>query len=296
LPALDLRIEPHEDHVLRFSYGRSIARPDLNGLRPITTVSDYRPGTATASSGNPGLNPYIADNFDLSWEYYYNQGSYVSVAYFFKQVNDYIGTDVVQDVLLDANGEPLRNPEGRFDPNLIPSVPVQSEPGDPVAIFDVTRLVNGEERDVDGFELAIQHFFGDTGFGLQANYTVVDSDAEFDANEFGSQAILIGLSDSWNLVGFYENDLFSIRAAANWRDEFLFATNQLRATNEPVYFDEYLQIDLKASWNINDTLTANFEVLNLTGEDQLQTGRYANQFLYENDQDPRYSIGLTGRF
>ncbi|MCG8371350.1 MAG: TonB-dependent receptor, partial [Proteobacteria bacterium] len=117
LPALDLRIEPHEDHVLRFSYGRSIARPDLNGLRPITTVSDYRPGTATASSGNPGLNPYISDNFDLSWEYYYDEGSYVSVAYFFKQVNDYIGTDVVQDVLLDANGEPLRNPEGRFDPN-----------------------------------------------------------------------------------------------------------------------------------------------------------------------------------
>ena len=51
LPALDFRIEPAEGHVARFSYGRSIARPDLNGLRPITTVSDYRPGTATAASG-----------------------------------------------------------------------------------------------------------------------------------------------------------------------------------------------------------------------------------------------------
>jgi TonB-dependent receptor len=296
LPALDFRIEPREDHVLRVSYGKSIARPDLNGLRPTTNVSDYRPGAATASSGNPDLNPYLADNFDLSWEWYYDDGSYVSVAYFYKQISDYIGTDVVQDVILDANGEPLRTPEARFDPNVIPNVPVISEPTDPILYWDITRLVNGEEREVDGFELAVQHLFGDTGFGMQANYTVVDTDAQFDPNEFGSQAILIGLSDSWNLVGFYENDLFSVRVAANYRDKFLFATNQLRATNEPVYFDEYLQVDLSASWYINDSLTANFEVLNMTGEDQLQTGRYANQFLYENAQEPRYILGLRARF
>ncbi|MDJ0748216.1 MAG: TonB-dependent receptor [Woeseiaceae bacterium] len=296
LPALDFRIEPREDHVLRFSYGRSIARPDLNGLRPTTSVSDYRPGAATANSGNPDLNPYLADNFDLSWEWYYDDGSYVSVAYFFKQISDYIGTDVVQDVILDANGEPLRTPEARFDPSVIPNVPVTSEPTDPILIWDITRLVNGEEREVDGFELAVQHLFGDTGFGMQANYTVVDSDAEFDRNEFGSQAILIGLSDSWNLVGFYETDIFSVRVAANYRDEFLFATNQLRATNEPVYFDDFLQVDLSASWFINDRFTANFEVLNLTGEDQLQTGRYANQFLFENVQDPRYILGLRAQF
>ncbi len=296
LPALDIRLEPWEGHVARFSYGKSIARPDLNGLRPITTVSDYRPGTATASSGNPDLDPYQSDNFDLSYEYYYGEGSYVSVAYFFKQIDDYIGTDVVQDVLLDANGNPLTNPEARFDPNLIPSVPVVSEPTDPVAIFDITRLVNGEQREVDGIELAVQHLFGETGFGMQANYTLVDSDAEFDRSNFDSQAILIGLSDSWNLVGFYENEIFSVRAAANWRDEFLFATNQLRATNEPVYFDEYLQVDLSAAWNATDTITVNFEVLNLTGEDQVQTGRYANQFLFENVQEPRYILGVRASF
>ncbi len=296
LPALDFTLEPQDNHVLRFSYGQSIARPDLNGLRPLTTVSDYRPGTATASSGNPDLNPYLSDNFDLSWEWYYNDGSYLSLAYFYKQIDDYIGTDVVQDVILDVNGEPLRNPEARFDPNTIPSTPVISEPTDPIAVFDVTKLVNGEEREVDGLEVAVQHLFGESGFGLQANYTVVDSDAEFDTEVFDSQAILIGLSDSWNVIGFFENGLFSIRVAANWRDEFLFATNQLRATNEPVYFDEYLQVDLSADWYINDNLTANFEVLNATGEDQLQTGRYRNQFLFENDQDPRYTIGIRARF
>ena len=296
LPAVDFRIEPKENHVARVSYGKSIARPDLNGLRPTTTVSDYRPGIATAASGNPDLNPYLADNFDLSYEWYYNDSSYISVAYFFKQIDDYIGTDVVQDVILDASGNPLTNPEDRFDSSTIPATPVISQPTDPVAMFDITRLVNGEEREADGFEFAIQHLFGDTGFGMQANYTVVDSDAEFDLNEFGNQAILIGLSDSWNLVGFYENDLFSVRLAANWRDKFLFATNQLRATNEPVFFDEYLQVDMSASWHASDRFTVNFEILNMFGEDQLQTGRFANQFLFRNDQDPRFTLGVRANF
>ena len=138
--------------------------------------------------------------------------------------------------------------------------------------------------------------FGESGFGLQANYTVVDSDASFDPNDFGNQAIMIGLSDSANLVGFYESNLFSVRLAANWRDTFLFATSQLRATNEPVYFDEYLQLDFSAAWNVTDRMTVNFEVLNLTGEDQKQTGRYDSQFLYENDQDPRFLVGLRASF
>ena len=296
LPALDLRIEPWQDHVARASYGKSIARPDLNGLRPTTTVSDYRPGTATASSGNPDLDPYLSDNFDLSYEWYYDEGSYLAVAYFFKQIDDYIGTDVETDVILDVNNQPLRNPEARFDGTAISPTPVISEPTDPIAQFDVTRLVNGEQREVDGFEISAQHIFGDSGFGVQANYTIVDSDAEYDSSDFGSQAILIGLSDSWNLIGFFENDRFSVRVAANWRDEFLYGTNQLRATNEPVYFDDYLQVDMSAAWNVNDTFTVAFEVLNMFGEDQVQKGRYGSQFLFENDQEPRYTLGLRAEF
>lgn len=296
LPALDFRIEPRENHVARASYGKSIARPDLNGLRPTTTVSDYRPGTSTASGGNPDLDPYMSDNFDISYEWYYAEGSYFSVGYFYKEIDDYIGTDVEQDVLLDANGNPLLNPEGRFDSSAVPTVPVTSQPGDPVAVWDITRLVNGDSREVDGWEIAVQHLFGDSGFGMQANYTVVDSDADYDSNEFGSQAILIGLSDSWNLVGFFENETFSVRVAANWRDEFLYATNQLRATNEPVYFDEYLQVDLSAGWNVTDSVNVYFEVLNMFGEDQKQSGRYDSQFLYENDQEPRYALGVRASF
>ncbi len=296
LPAFDFQIEPVEDLVARVSYGKSIARPDLNALRPTTTVSDYRPGTSTASGGNPDLNPYSADNIDLALEWYYSEGSYASATFFYKKVDDYITTDVVNDVFLDSNGNPLLDPQGRFDPTLIPNVAVTGQAGDPEAIFSFSRPLNSVERSVDGWEFAIQHLFADSGFGMQANYTVVSSDAEYDPSNFQQQAILIGLSDSANVVGFYENDLFSVRLAANWRDEFLFAENQLRATNEPVFFDEYLQWDLSSSYQLNDNLLLVVEALNLTGEDQKQRGRYRDQYLFENDQDPRFTLGIRGEF
>lgn len=298
LPSIDMQVEFIDNHVARASYGRSIARPDLNGLRPTTSVSDYRPGNSTASSGNPGLTPYISDNFDLSYEWYYDEGSFLSAAFFFKQVDDYIVTDVETDVILDVNGNPLLDPQGRFVPvgPGLPAVTVTSQPGDPVAIFDTTRLLNAEEREVKGLELNIQHLFGETGFGVQANLTMVESDAEFDSSNIGDQAILIGLSDSANLVGFYENARFSVRLAANWRDEFLFATSQLRATNEPVYTEEYLQWDFSSSYDINDNYSVSFEVLNILGEDVRQHGRYDEQFLFENTQEPRYTVGFRATF
>ena len=298
LPSIDFQIEPGEDQVVRLSYGRTIARPDLNGLRPTTEISDFRPGTATAASGNPGLLPYSSDNIDLSYEWYYSEGSYFSVAYFLKQVDDFITTSTEEDVILDSAGNPLLNPEDRFvDPGPTGmAIPVTSQAGDPAAVFEVTRLLNTDEREADGFEIAVQHLFGESGLGIQANYTIVDADIEFDSSSFDEQTVLIGLSDSANLVGFYENDLLSVRIAANWRDEFLFATSQLRATNEPVFFDEYLQVDLSSSININEYLTVQFEVLNLFGEDQKQRGRFEDQFLFENDQDPRYSLGIRAAF
>ncbi len=180
LPALDFSLNPTENIVTRLSYGRTLARPDLNALRPITTISDYRPGIATATSGNPAIRPYLSDNIDLAVEFYYSDASYATLTFFYKQVDDYITSEVVQDVILDVNGEPLTNPEARFDGTVIPNVPVQSQPTDPIAIFDVTRPLNSIERGIDGWELALQHLFGESGFGLQVNYTIVNSDATFD--------------------------------------------------------------------------------------------------------------------
>lgn len=292
LPAIDFQLQPSDETVVRLSYGRTLARPDLNALRPSLTIADTRPfGPFNAVRGNPNLAPYLADNFDVAFEWYYGDDSYAAINYFYKDIENYIGTTTVTGPILNVDGDPLTDPSARFN-----GTPVVGDQNDPVANFSILSPFNSGDASIDGFELALQHVFGDTGFGIQANYTIVDSDAEFDPSAITQTVNLIGLSDSANLVGFYESDRFQVRLAMNYRDEFLFSENQLRVQGEPVFFDAYTQIDLSTSWFIDDRYTVFVEVLNLNGEDQLQYGRFRNQFLYENDQDPRYTIGLRANF
>ena len=53
---------------------------------------------------------------------------------------------------------------------------------DPLYEFQTTRPINNKEAKLYGVELAGQHFFGESGFGLQANYTIVRGDIGFNDN------------------------------------------------------------------------------------------------------------------
>ncbi|MEO9971232.1 MAG: TonB-dependent receptor [Hyphomonadaceae bacterium] len=301
LPAVDFQLLPTDNTVLRLSYGRTLARPDLNALRPGLQIGDVRPfGPFNATIGNTDLDPFLSDNIDVAAEWYYDEGSFLAVTYFHKSVSDFIGTVTTEQPILDANGDPLTDPSARLviiDAVTGEAIPATSIATDPIAVFDVTQSVNTNDANINGVEISLQHLFGDTGFGLQANYTYVDSDAEFDPDSLDQvEQSLIGLSDTANLVAFYENEKFSIRVAGNWRDDFLFATNQLRVTNEPVFFDSFIQVDASASYNVNEHFSVFLEALNLTGADQSQTGRFEDQFLFENDQKPRITFGVRATF
>ncbi len=301
LPSIDLQLLPTDDVVLRFSYGRTLARPDLNSLRPGLQIADVRPfGPFNANIGNTDLDPFISDNVDIAAEWYYAEGSFAAVTYFHKSVSNFIGTVTTQQPVLDVNGNPLTDPSARLvilDEVTGEAIPATSLPTDPVALFDVTQTENLNNANINGVEIAVQHLFGKTGFGVQANYTFVEADAEFDPFALDQvEQALIGLSDTANLVLFYENEKFQIRIAANWRDEFLFATNQLRVPNEPVFFDDFIQVDASASYNIDENFAIFLDALNITGEDQRQRGRFRDQFLFENDQQPRITFGIRGKF
>ena len=69
--------------------------------------------------------------------------------------------------------------------------------------FDIDAPVNEEDATIDGWELAIQRTFGESGFGVQANATLVDADVMFNNASLDTQFALTGLSDSANLIGFF---------------------------------------------------------------------------------------------
>jgi TonB-dependent receptor len=168
---------------------------------------------------------------------------------------------------------------------------------DPVSSWLVSQPVNNKEAKIYGAEFGAQHFFGDSGFGLQANYTIVRGDVGY--NNAGdpsiSQFALLGLSDTANLVGIYEKNGWQARVAYNWRGEFLRSASQGSYRN-PVYTEAYSQIDANVSYAVNDNLTVSLEGLNLTGADRRDHGRTYEMVEYMIDLGPRYTLGARYTF
>ena len=185
---------------------RTITRPTLNLLYPQLNVgTGQRIGALSAAGGNPELKPYLADNFDLAFEWYYQPNSYLSVNGFLKNVSNFIIGGVTNQTINDV-----------IDPTT-------AQP----AVFAVTQQVNGPDATVKGIELALQHVFGDSGFGFQANATFVETNRPYDETDISQTGFAVtGLANSANFVGFYDKDGFQIRAAANWRDEYLLQFGQ----------------------------------------------------------------------
>ncbi|MEG3768497.1 TonB-dependent receptor domain-containing protein, partial [Alteromonas sp. 14N.309.X.WAT.G.H12] len=249
-----------------------------------------------ASQGNPGLLPYESENLDLSVEYYYGDGSYVSLGHFRKTVDNFIAVSEEERIIEGPNG-PLTNPS--VDPRgncpegsvTNPVSACTSQPDDPAIVWLVSTPANMNATKVFGWEFNIQHMFGDTGFGTIFNYTNVNSSDEYDIHSLDNDLALGGLSDSANLVGFYEMDDFQVRIAYNWRDDFL-----LSGGVEPTFTEAYSQVDVSASYDINDTVSVFVEGINVTDESTRRDGRFENQLIDYEEYGPRYNLGIRARF
>ena len=320
LPSIDVDLEVVEDVVTRFSYSRTLARPaipDLGATRNFPGTPNV--GTRFVDQGNPGLEPYLSDNFDLSVEWYYAPGSYVSAGYFNKRIDNWIVTSTVDSTFPDlglqdpqngpraeqaradliAAGLPVTN-QNLFDQinanlgNTVPPLPpILEEAGDPLMSFKLSSPANAETAKLFGWELAIQHMFGDSGFGVQANATIVNGNVNADRDIIGKQFALEGLSDTANFTVFYENDWLAARVAYNWRDEFLAGFGEFDA---PEFQEEYQQLDANVTWFATDRLAVFVEGINITGEVQRKYNRYSEQFRLGQQYGARYNIGARYNF
>ncbi|WP_058835820.1 TonB-dependent receptor [Luteimonas abyssi] len=328
LPALDVSVEVRDDMVLRGSYSQTIGRPGWNQIRGGLGLADIvRVDGGDGSQGNPALQPLKSDNFDLSFEWYYGDASYVSLGYFRKNIRNFISDTIVRDTPYNLN-TPVG---GTYWNNAISSgtctasqvecirdyifVNHADDPGvfyeglnsagqrtgriiglpdDPIAGFDIVTPANQRSDSLDGWEFNVQHMFGESGFGVYANYTMVDSGLTFNDFDLGDQYPMIGLSDSANLVLFYDKYDWQVRAAYNWRDEFLSGIGG-QGPN-PNYNESYGQLDLSVSYQVNPRLSLLAEAINLTDETQRVHARHTNQLRFATQTGPRYMVGLRYNF
>ena len=320
LPNIDFNIEIVDDVLIRASYSETIGRPGYEDIQGgVTVASPCRTDGCDAFSGNPNLLPLESENFDLSVEWYYNESSYAALGYFRKDVKNFIGSERV-DVVLFPN---LTNPTlgglagqaatalGTMNADQIRQYIFENFPDDPTVdvangiisggpnnepvVFTLQQPSNEREASVDGWEVAVQHTFGASGFGVIANATFVDADVAVDVTSLDTQFALPGLSDSANFIGFYDKNGLQVRLAYNWRDTFLNGFGQ-QGSNDPRFTEEYGQWDFNASYDIGERYSVFVEGINITGETFREHTRRENMLLQALQTGPRYMIGFRGSF
>jgi TonB-dependent receptor len=320
LPSLDVDVDVTDKIKARASYGESIGRPgwgDIQGGQTLNALARVDGGTG--QQGNPALKPLKSKNFDLSLEFYYAKGSYAALGYFRKDISNYIGVTQIDATPFNlatpvkgkfwneavaascATSDPVcirdyifAKYDGRFGVNKATGV-IPGQAGDPIANFRITSPANQQNASLDGLEFNFQHLLGNSGFGVSANYTIVNSGLKYDNNSIGEQFALEGLSDSANLVLFYENAKWQIRAAYNWRDKFLSGRFDGKGPN-PVYTEAYGQLDINASYKVTEKFTVQAEVINANDGVQRLHGRSKEQVLYVTQTGPRYMFGANYKF
>ena len=224
LPSLNLAFLFDNESTLRVALARQVARPRVDQLRASMEFGvDTSTGIPGASGGNPELDPWRANAFDISYEKYFGTRAYVAAAYFYKDLRSYIytqtrdGYDFTDQVAswLEANGD-----------TLPPGIVVQNE-GRYSAPF------NGSGGTLQGVELSaslpLDLVFGDAmrGFGVIASASFNDSDITILAPEnqssVGADPITLpGLSDRvYNLTAYFERNGFEARVSQRRRSDFI---------------------------------------------------------------------------
>ncbi|NQY35663.1 MAG: TonB-dependent receptor [Alteromonadaceae bacterium] len=232
LPSFNLALDLADDLILRMSAARVMSRASYSQLTP--SYSNINPTSYTAARGNPNIKPFRATQTDIGIEYYFNEESLFSVAYFTKDIKSFITSKQVDAQFPDVNGV--------------------------IQDWRVTVPVQGRGGNVDGVELQYQQVFGK--FGAIVNYTYTDAEAENDEGEFIQ---LPGNSrNSYNLTGYYEDESYAARLAYTYRSDFLAPgtaiANQLD-TNDAQSF-----LDASFTWHASENIDVTLEGINLLGE------------------------------
>ena len=256
LPSVMVRWGITENLLARFSYTETFNLPAFADLNPyinyVPDVTDI--GYGTASGGNPELEPVESENIDVSLEWYFAEGSVLYGTYFKRDITNNIvpfRNAVIYDVPDDV-------------PDRGPYTYILSQPD------------NAGKSSLDGWEFGFTYFpelpgWFD-GLGVQASYTILDSEQELPVlDELGNIVdfdifSIGGVSDtSYSVILAYDRETFNMRLSYFWRDDFY---NNLEAAlfANPlqVWRGEEESLDFQLTWNITDRWTTTFDATNLT--------------------------------
>ncbi len=260
LPSFNVKVGLTPTLLTRFAYSKAISRPDFSQLQSTTQIQpDFGVTpfglTAGARDSNPNLRPVEANQFDLSVEWYFAKVGSLTGALFYKDLTNVIVSGVTQTQQVTNNGVT----------ESVLFVGPQNAPG---------------HSHVKGVEVSYQQSFTFlpgllSGFGVQANYTYVDPsrlpNTLGSAADAGTTSVNIGVlplaglsKHTVNAEAFYEKGSISMRAAYNWRSQYLLTARDVIYPFLPIYSGSYGQLDGTILLSINDHFKIGVQGVNLT--------------------------------
>jgi phosphoribosylformimino-5-aminoimidazole carboxamide ribotide isomerase len=217
LPSANAILEITPKDLLRISYTQQISRPRFVDLRGSISVNTGSDGNTSGGGGNPQLDPFKADQFDLSYEHYFGRSGIISVAAFYKNLRTFIVQGNIPNFNFVANGVTPPPISGTNPP----------QPGNPIGNFSAP--VNGQGGFVYGFEFGFSKTFVELpspfdGLGVVVNYAFSQSDLNTTSTTSGRSLNLdlAGLSKHvLNPTIFYEKAGFGARVSGRYRSSFV---------------------------------------------------------------------------
>jgi TonB-dependent receptor len=269
LPSANLVFEPVRNFDIRLAAARVMSRPSLGSLNPGATIN-VSGANRTVSGGNPFLQPFRANSYDLAFEWYFQPGALLSVALFQKNVSSFITT-------LQSRGVFATNPFG-LPTSLMTAACGTLSGCDATTVFTFSSPANTPGGPVQGFEINYQQpfkflpgFLGHTGVLL--NYTGVKSKIKY-LNAAGAVVATNDLTQlsrkSANATLYYEDSKLSARVSAAYRSGYLTQIPAAEAGNDVQGTNGTLNVDASIQYTINKHVKVTIEGINLTDEYQDQ--------------------------
>jgi iron complex outermembrane receptor protein len=239
LPSVNFNFDLADDRKLRIGLSRVIARPPLDELRASRSLSNNTP-PPRGSGGNPWLDPFVANQADVSYEWYFAPEALVALAVYYKDVDSHIGYTTA-----------------------------------PVTIDGVTYAVsgphNGEGGRIAGAEFTFQTPFSGMfkDFGIYFNYSYADADVEefYPANN--PLPVAGWAEDNATLDLWYGRAGFEARIGYKYTSPSTTIPGWNGADLRTLAAESLL--DFSMTYEINEAFGMRFQVNNLTNERSLTT-------------------------
>lgn len=309
LPSFNINFYPKDDLIARFGMSRTTSRNDLNyvgsslslwyqtcnktyidedGVERIevTRTSDGTPLNEEVScvgggsdTGSPYIKPWLADVYNTSLEWYFDENAILGAGLFLIQVDTSVEETQSQRSFVDADGVDRGN------------------------TANIWEAKNVGASDLFGFEMGYKqplNFLPGpilNSMGVEFNYTYSDSSSNERDIQGKAYPLPSNSKHQTNFILWYDKDGLNVRLAYNWRSKEYLGNVGLNTNEAPLSLGNWLKptgyLDLSVNYWFNDHVGVFFNGNNLTETHRISYSQFEEQFHSMWAQERRFSTGVT---